>query len=414
MLLSEYQKPSRVHYEILLMCWLGWLFDFYDLVIYSFLISPIAKELLLSKLDSGYVLGTSLAASALGGIAFGILSDRCGRRTVLQWTIVVYSIGTLCTGFAWNLKSLLFFRFLTGLGVGGEWATGQTYVSETFPPQSRARYGAFLQGAAPIGVALAAIVGGFVQPHIGWRNCFFLSVAPALVIIAIRRRLPESDLWLQRKTSAVKSTQNPAPPGQLRTLLSQQHGKWFVFALILAIFDMSTYWLTFSWLPTYLNDERHLTIAQSSLWIIWTQIGIMVGCATFGVVADRIGRRPAYSIYCGLMAIGLMMITLLWPLIAAVPPVILLFMFLVGFGTGNFGGYGPLFSELFPTNVRSTALGSTFNIARGLQSFSPVIIAIIAQHYGLDRGISLAAIFALLTGIWIWTFPETKGWKLPS
>ena len=104
-----------------------------------------------------------------------------------------------------------------------------------------------------------------------------------------------------------------------------------------------------------------------------------------------------------------MMVTLLWGIIAEYPSVILVFMFLVGFGTGMFGGYGPLFSELFPTTVRSTAMGSAFNLARGVQFFTPVAIAMIAQSYGLAGGISLAALFALLTGLWIWVFPETKG-----
>ena len=112
------------------------------------------------------------------------------------------------------------------------------------------------------------------------------------------------------------------------------------------------------------------------------------------------------------MAVGLTMITLFWDLVAATPEVVLLFMFVVGFGTGMFGGYGPLFAELFPTRIRGTAMGSAFNLARGVQFFTPVIIAAIAETYGLSGGISLAAFFALLTGIWIWTFPETKGRKI--
>ena len=109
------------------------------------------------------------------------------------------------------------------------------------------------------------------------------------------------------------------------------------------------------------------------------------------------------------MAVGLVMITLLWEAIVIYPVIILSCMFLVGFGTGMFSGYGPLFSELFPTTIRNTAMGSAFNLARGIQFFTPVIIAAIAQTYGLGGGISLAALFALLTGAWIWTFPETKG-----
>jgi hypothetical protein len=112
------------------------------------------------------------------------------------------------------------------------------------------------------------------------------------------------------------------------------------------------------------------------------------------------------------MATGLIMITVFWDLIASNPFIILIFMFLVGFGTGMFGGFGPLFSELFPTSIRSTAMGSAFNLARGIQFFTPMVISIVAINYGLGGGISLAAFFAILTGVWIWVFPETRGKKL--
>jgi MFS family permease len=140
-----------------------------------------------------------------------------------------------------------------------------------------------------------------------------------------------------------------------------------------------------------------------------TQVGGVLGYLSFGYVADRFGRRPAYSAYSVIMALGLIMITLLWESIVIYPAIILSCMFLVGFGTGMFSGYGPLFAELFPTAIRNTAMGSAFNLARGIQFFTPVIIATIADRYGLGGGISLAALFALLTGAWIWTFPETKG-----
>lgn len=138
----------------------------------------------------------------------------------------------------------------------------------------------------------------------------------------------------------------------------------------------------------------------------------MIGYLTFGLIADKFGRRPAYSIYSFIMAVGLVMITLMWDVVVVYPSLALVFMFLVGFGTGMFSGYGPLFAELFPTSIRNTAMGSAFNLARGVQFFTPVIIALIAQQYGLGGGISLAALFALLTGAWIWVFPETRGRKI--
>jgi MFS family permease len=177
---------------------------------------------------------------------------------------------------------------------------------------------------------------------------------------------------------------------------------------------MSAYWFTYSWLPGYLHQQREFSMAKSALWMLVTQSGGFLGYFTFGFVADRLGRRPAYTIYSFVMSLGLIMITIMWDLIAAAPEIILAFMFLVGFGTGMFGGYGPLFSELFPTGIRNTAMGSAFNLARGVQFFTPVVIATIAARYGLGGGISLAALFALLTGIWIWIFPETKGKKLTA
>ena len=417
MLLNEYEKPTGRHYQILLLSWAGWVFDFYDLILYTFLLIPIGQELNLNNVELSYVLGASLAATAIGGVLFGIFADRYGRKSALQWTILTYSIGTFLSGLSTNLPMLIAFRIITGLGVGGEWATGQTYVCETFPPKMRGRFGAFMQTGAPLGIALASIIGGFVTPAIGWRASFFISILPAILVIIIRKKLPESDVWIeQRKLNSEhigsqKMLKNESVSA-FTTLFSKTHRKFFILSLVLAIFDMSAYWFTYSWLPGYLHQQRHFTLTKSAAWILVTQTGGFLGYFTFGFIADRLGRRPAYSIYSFIMASGLVMITLMWDTISIYPSVILAFMFLVGFGTGMFGGYGPLFSELFPTKIRSTAMGSAFNLARGIQFFTPVVIALMAETYGLSGGISLAALFALLTGAWIWTFPETKGKKL--
>ncbi len=415
-LLNEAEKLTRKHYQILFMSWAGWVFDFYDLILYTFLLIPIGQELHLSNVQLSLVLGASLGATAIGGVVFGILADKYGRKSVLQWTILTYSAGTLLSGLSPNVELLIVFRIITGMGVGGEWATGQTYVGEAFPARVRGRYGAFMQTGAPIGVALASAVGGFVAPVIGWRASFFVSFLPAVLVIFIRKQLPESDVWIARQElSAQKGGKQVSAISDLREkvkLLLTSYRKYFVLALILAIFDMSAYWFTYSWLPGYLHQERQFSMVKSAVWVLVTQAGGFLGYFTFGFVADSLGRRPAYSIYSVVMALGLVMITLLWDLIAAEPAVILVFMFLVGFGTGMFGGYGPLFAELFPTDIRSTAMGSAFNLARGVQFFTPVAIAVIAQSYGLSGGIFVAALFALLTGAWIWTFPETRGRKL--
>ena len=416
-LLNELEKVTPSHYRILFMSWAGWVFDFYDLILFTFLLMPIAKEYHFTNMEMSYVLGATLTATALGGVIFGVMSDRFGRKPVLQWTIMTYSLGTLLSGLAGSLWLLMIFRILTGLGVGGEWGTGQTFIGETFPAKVRGRYCAIMQTGAPLGIALASVVGGLIMPVIGWRACFFVSVLPALLVLYIRKRLPESDLWLRRKEveKSVQLTIRHHVSESLRQFLqlfSAQNRKYFLLSLVLAVFDMSAYWLTYSWMPGYLHIERNFTLTKSALWILVTQTGGFLGYLIFGFVADRLGRRLAYSLYSVIMALGLVMVTIFWSHIAMYPPIILGFMFMVGFGTGMFGGFGALFSELFPTSIRSTAMGSAFNLARGIQFLTPVIISIIAVRYGLGGGISLAALFALLTGAWIWTFPETRGRKL--
>ncbi|KAF5073601.1 MFS transporter [Methanobacterium aggregans] len=421
LMLNQYKKTTRTHYKILGLSWAGWIFDFYDLILFTFLIIPIGTELHLSNLMLSYALGISLAATAIGGVIFGFLSDRYGRRTVLQITIIVYSVGTFLCGLSTSLESLILFRIITGLGVGGEWATGQTYIGETFPPHLRGRYGSFMQTGAPLGIAFASVVGGLLAPSLGWRTCFFLSIIPAFMVIYIRRGLPESDLWLKEKEERAKRIFKGTKDGlkdkkkelnKFLVLFSREYRKEFLLALLLAVLGLSAYWFTYSWMPDYLYSQRHFSLTKSALWIIVTQIGGFLGYLSFGFVADKIGRRPAYSIYCFTMALGLVMITVLWDVVVVYPPVILTFMFLVGFGTGFFGGYGPLFSELFPTAIRNTASGSAFNLGRGAQFLTPIIIASIATKYDLSLGIFLAAVFAVATGLWIWTFPETMGRNL--
>ena len=405
MLMNEQTKLNKDHYRIFGLSWAGWVFDFYDLVLFTFLISQLQDSLHFSAEMLSFCLGVSLFATGLGGIIFGALGDRYGRKTVLQWTVIVYSIGTLLCAFSWSFYSLVLFRFITGLGVGGEWATGQIYINETFPDKLRAKFGAFMQSGAPVGVILASLVGGIISPIIGWRFTFLISIVPAIMVILIRRYLNESDVWIQNKDQYI----NKSIFQEFKQLVSKEYRKIFLMSLILCIFGMSAYWFTYSWLPSYLTQERGLALIGSTMGIILIQCGDFIGYTTFGFVAERLGRRPAFTIYSFIMAFGISMITLCWNQIVTIPDLIFVFMFLTGFGTGFFGGFGSLFSELFPTKIRNTAVGTVFNLARGAQFITPLMITFVAAYFDLSYGIAIAAIFALLCGVWIWVFPETKG-----
>ncbi len=420
--LNQSERPTARHYTILVMAWAGWLFDFYDLMLFSFLLVPIKKDLGFSDSQLSLLLGVSLAATALGGLLFGWLADRLGRKRVLSATILTYSLGTFFCGISANLPFLLFFRVVTGLGVGGEWATGQTLVGETFPARMRARFAAVMQTGAPAGVALAAVVGAFVEPFFtrsfgpsrGWRYCFFVSVLPALLVVAIRRFMPESDIWEEWQRHPER--QRTAGPNFLKSLRQDPTiRRLFLLGLFLAITGMSAYWFTYSWMPKYLYERLHFSMARSGLWMLVTQAGGLLGYLSFGVVADWKGRRIAYSFYSLIWAGALFSVTWFWSSLVVLPALTLVFMFLVGVGTGNFSGYGPIFSELFPTRIRNTAMGTAFNLARGIQFFTPLVITWVSSRPWLsaDRslgiGISFGAFFALLTGLWVWTLPETRG-----
>jgi len=404
MLLSELEKPTAVHYRMLALTWAGWLFDFYDLILYTFLLRLISAELHFGRETHALLLGASLGATALGGMVFGYLADRHGRKAVLQWSILTYSAGTALCGLAGGVTSLLLARVLTGLGVGGEWAIGHALLGEAVPPRLRGRFGALLQTGAPVGVGLAAVVGSFLAPAIGWRATFILSGLPALLVTATRRALPESDLWqVSRSAKAPRAGGRRFPPSLRRQL---------VLAFGLAVLNMSSYWLTFTWLPTYLVEERGLSIAASGLRILVVVAGELLGYASFGFVSDRFGRKPAFSAYATLMAVGLVSITLLWPAIVLWPPLLLFCLWLVGFGTGTWSNFGPMFAELFPTTLRTTAVGSVFNAARGVQLLTPLVVAVMARRYGLGGGIALAAGFALAAAAWVWLLPETRGRRI--
>lgn len=400
--LNQVEKPEREHYIILGLSWAGWLFDFYDLILYSFLLVPLAHEFHFTREESSLVLGVSLGCTAVGGIIFGRLADRFGRKAVLQWTILSYSAGVFLSGLAVGLWTLLAARVITAVGVGGEWATGQTIVSETFPAQRRGHYGAVMQTGAPLGVGLAAVMGSFFAPAFGWRATFIVSALPALLVTLIRKHMPESDVWEARRRLHQHT-------GGFRALLRPPMRRLAGWCLLLTALNMSAYWFTYSWLPAYLVSERHLGIANSGLWILTIVCGELLGYGSFGWLADRLGRKPVFTAFSILMAAGLVMITVFWPVIEGQPAFILAFMLLVGIGTGTWSMFGPFFAELFPTAIRNTAIGSIFNLARGVQFFTPLIITAVAQRADLSAGISLAAAFSLGAGLTVWALPETRG-----
>ena len=199
--LMNQRAPGAIHLRIVALAFAAWIFDFYDLVLYSFLLVPVARELHLTTDQSALALGMSLLMTALGGIIFGFLGDRFGRKPTIAATVAIYGVGTALCGFSNNLAQLILFRSITGLGMGGGWAPGQSLVAETVPADRRAQYAGYVQTGAPLGVLLAAAAGGYLAPAIGWRLTFMLSGIPAIfVLAAVLKWMPESDIWRHTRT----------------------------------------------------------------------------------------------------------------------------------------------------------------------------------------------------------------------
>jgi MFS family permease len=407
-LLHQSRSLTRLHYRIVTLCFFAWIFDFFDLVLYSFLLVGIARELRLSATDSSLVLGFSFLMTAIGGVGFGLLGDRVGRKPVIVASTLIYGVGTLLCSTAHSLAALVAWRTIAGLGIGGQWAAGQSMIAETIPAQDRARYACYVQTGAPLGILFAAIAGGFLQPAIGWRAVFVLAALPALVVaIAVWLWLPESDVWLRRG-----GAEFPGWRADLRWLASYQRILLILFFVLLV--NSEAYWFTYSWLPGYLELSRNLSSHESGRLVIGMQVGAVLGYLSFGLFADRFGRRPVFSAFGSMMALGLLPVTILWQWAVAVPGLINASMALTGFGTGIWSGAGTLMSELFPTRMRNTILGLLPNVTRGIQFFTPLIITAISARVGFAAALALGSLFAAVGAMLVWMLPETRGRLITS
>lgn len=389
------------------LCWLGWVFDFYDLILIVFLIPVIEHHLGMSLAQSAWLVGIGLGASGLGGILFGWLADLYGRKKILTITVVLFSLGMLVSAFVQTPLQFFLARFVTGLGLGGEWAVGHALIAESVPAEKRARWSAFLQSGEPVGVAIAAVMGFTVAPLIGWRAVFGLSALTGLLALLFRRFIKESPIWEQ--SPKLGSLQ------RLEALIPFLKSFWPLMALawVLALFKLGTYWTCYTWLPRFIQQSFGMAIGKSTLWILLGQVGQFIGMYLFGIMADFVGRRWAFTIFSFITALALLPLALAWDtLFHHAMPLFWFLIFLLGLGSGCTAGFGALLSELFPTLQRTFAMGTVYSLARGAQVLAPVMVMWAVQRDGIEGGLLVPTTLALLTAAWVWALPERKGQPL--
>jgi MFS family permease len=385
---------------------LGWMLDSFDVMLYAIVLAKLIEDptLQLSLGAAGILNSVTLLAAAAGGIAFGVIADRIGRKRALMAAVLIFSIFTAACGLAQSAVQLAIIRILLGLGFGGEWATGAALVSESFPAKHRGKALAFVQSAWAIGYGLAAVVNLLIMPLWGWRGVFFVGVVPALFTLWIRRRVEEPRIWENAK---------PAERGRFGSLFEPPIRRVTIAIALMNSCCLFAWWGLNGWVPGYLNLSPArggigLSSSTMSWFVIAMQVGMWFGYVTFGFMADAIGRKRTYVLYLVIAAVLLPTYGFL-----RIPAVLLILgPFVAFFGTGYFSGLGALVAELYPTPVRATAAGFCYNFGRIASAAAPYTVGSVAATRGFGVAFTIAgAAFLLAAVAWIW-IPETKNREL--
>lgn len=399
-MLQFWRDADRSAKRALLASSLGWMLDAFDVMLYALVLRSVRADLDLAADVAGGLQSLTLLASAAGGLIFGVLADRWGRVRALTLSVLVYSVFTAACGLAQSALQLAVFRIFLGIGMGGEWASGAALVSETWKARDRGKALGVMQSSWAIGYGLAAAVNYLVQDvaGYGWRAVFFVGVAPALFAFWVRRSIPEPDVWKQARarTARVSIAAALAAPGIAVTLA----------VTLMNASTMFAWWGFNTWVPSYLQSPAiGLSSAGMNGFIIAMQVGMWFGYVTFGFASDSFGRKITYVTYLVAAAVCV----LAYASTSNTTALLLLGPVTAFFATGFFSGFGAVTAELYPTAVRATAQGVTYNFGRVASAAAPWIVGGLSQSHGFPAALSVAAAaYALAAAFWIF-IPETAG-----
>jgi SHS family lactate transporter-like MFS transporter len=396
---ADLRALDRVQRHTVAASFLGWTLDAFDYFLLVMVMPAVARDFHVGVKEVAFALFLTLAFRPLGALIFGRLADRYGRRRILMIDVSLYSVLALACAFAPSLTVLLVLRALFGVAMGGEWGLGASLAMESIPARSRGIVSGILQSGYPCGYLLCAIAYGLLFNTIGWRGMFVLGVLPALLVLYLRRSVPESPVFEQRARAGVQ-----------RGLFEAMRGRWRLFAYLIvtmAVFNAFSHGSQDLY-PTFLSLQRHFDTHVVSLLTIVLNLGALVGGLAFGAWSERIGRRHAMTVAC-LLALPAI------PLWSYGGSVLLLAIGAFWIQIAVQGAWGVVpgyLNELSPDDVRGTLPGFAYQLGNLIAAGTAYALAWIAQAHGGDYAFAQSAwiagvvvVLALLT----WFGPEAHG-----
>ncbi|AJY15326.1 MULTISPECIES: MFS transporter [Burkholderia] len=393
-------------------CKVGYMLDGMDTQMLSFVIPTLVATWGISLADAGFIGTITLLASAAGGWLAGLLSDRIGRVRTLQLTVLWFAVFTALCGLAQNYHQLVAARALMGFGFGGEWTAGAVLIGEVIRARDRGKAVGLVQSGWAIGWGLCALLYALLfsvlPAELAWRALFLVGLAPALLVVVIRRYVKEPDVYQKEKAAQAREADAPRfteifAPKLITTTLR---------AALLTTGAQGGYYAITTWLPTFLKTERHLTVMGTGGYLAMIILGSWVGYLTSAYLTDRLGRKPNFILF----ALGSMAIAFAYTSLHLTDTSMLFLGFPLGFfASGIFSGMGAFLTELFPTRVRGSGQGFCYNVGRAIGALFPFLIGALAKHYGLGASIGIFAVAAY--GVMIvaaLTLPETRGRELDA
>jgi MFS family permease len=411
------QQTTANERRAMLAAYAGYGLDGFDVMVYTFIIPTLMTLWGMSKAEAGYIASATLLTSAIGGWGAGVLADRYGRVRILQLTVLWFAAFTFFSGFTHSYGQLLFTRAMQGFGFGGEWAVGSVLVSETIAARHRGKAAGIVQSSWSVGWAGAAFafwaVTALLPPDFGWRVLFWVGILPALLIIYIRRKVQDPAIYLEMRARQSHAPARGAPgtpgtrgaadflnifrPPLLRTTL---------LATLLATGMLGAYYSVTTWLSTFLETERHLSVTGRTGYLLMLIAGSLAGYLSSAWLSDAIGRRRSFIVFACCAALLVLVYTHM-----PVSGGMLLIGFPLGFFVlGIFSGMGACFTELFPGSVRGSGQGFCYSAGRAIGAACPALIGVWSTHVSLAESIGVMTVgsYALVV-IAAWALPETRG-----